>query len=72
MGGYDLYVSHWNKDTKEYVETGETQFDEKTAIKCLEFIAKLCGALPEGTKKQEKNESEGVEIFVRVEGEDEI
>ncbi len=62
----------WNKDTKEYVETGETQFDEKTAIKCLEFIAKLCGALPEGTKKQEKNESEGVEIFVRVEGEDEI
>lgn len=62
----------WNKDTKEFVETGEIQFDEKTAMKCLEFIAKICGAIPDGAKKQEKNESEGVEIFVKVEGEDEV
>ena len=60
----------WNKDLKEFIETGEYQFDEKTAIKCLEFIAKICGAIPEGIKKQEKSESDGVEIFVRVEGDD--
>ena len=62
----------WNKDTKEFVETGEYQFDEKTAMKCLEFIAKISGVIPEGTKKAEKAESEGMEIFVKVEGEDEI
>lgn len=60
----------WNKDLKEFTETGEYQFDEKTAIKCLEFIAKICGAMPEGTKKQDKSESDGVEIFVKVEGDD--
>lgn len=62
----------WNKDLKEYVETGEYQYDEKTAMKCLEFIAKICGAVPEGAKKQEKIEEGGIEIIVKVEGEDEI
>ena len=65
-------VTVWDKELKEYVETGEYQFDEKTAMKCLEFIAKICGAVPEGTKKQEKIEENGIEIIVKVEGEDEI
>lgn len=65
-------VIEWNKDLKEYVETGEYQHDEKTALKCLELIAKICGGISDSAKKQEKGEDEGVEIFVRVEGEDEI
>lgn len=65
-------VIEWNKDLKEYVETGEFEHDEKTALKCLELIAKICEGISDTAKKQEKTDEEGLEIFVRVEGEDEI
>ena len=46
-------VTVWDKELKEYVETGEYQFDDKIAMKCLEFIAKLGGMLSE--KEAEKS-----------------
>ena len=58
-------VTVWDKELKEYVETGEYQFDDKTAMKCLEFIAKLGGMLSEKeTEKAGKKES--FEIVVKV------
>ena len=51
-------VKVWDKERKEYVETGEYQFDDKTAMKCLEFIAKLGGMLSDKeTEKTGKKES---------------
>ena len=59
-------VTVWDKEIKEYVETGEYQFDDKVAMKCLEFIAKIGGMLSE--KDTEKNRSkENFEIVLRVE-----
>ena len=59
-------VTVWDKELKEYVETGEYQFDDKIAMKCLEFIAKLGGMLSEkeGEKQQKKD---SFEIVVKVE-----
>ncbi len=56
-------VEIWDKELKEYVATGEYQFDDKIAMKCLELIIKLGGSLPE--KESEKSDS--IEIVVRVE-----
>lgn len=62
-------VTVWDKELKEYVETGEYQFDDKTAMKCLEFIAKLGGMLSE--KDAEKAlKKESVEIVLKVEGDE--
>ena len=59
-------VTVWDKELKEYVETGEYQFDDKTAMKCLEFIAKLGGMLSE--KEGEKSaKKESFELVVKVE-----
>ncbi len=57
-------VTVWDKELKEYVETGEYQFDDKIAMKCLEFIAKLGGMLSE--KEQEKPGGGEFELVVRV------
>lgn len=57
-------VTVWDKELKEYVETGEYQFDSKTAMACLEFIAKLGGMLSE--KKNEKA-ADNFELVVKVE-----
>ena len=58
-------VTVWDKELKEYVETGEFQFDDKIAMKCLEFIAKLGGMLSE--KESEKpQKKDSFEIVVKV------
>ena len=58
-------VTVWDKELKEYVETGEFQFDDKIAMKCLEFIAKLGGMLSE--KENEKpQKKDSFEIIVKV------
>ena len=58
-------VTVWDKELKEYVETGEFQFDDKIAMKCLEFIAKLGGMLSE--KENEKpQKKDSFEIVVKV------
>ena len=61
-------VTVWDKELKEYVPTGEYQFDDKIAMKCLEFIAKLGGMLSD--KENEKNGG-GFELVVRVEKDEE-
>ncbi len=59
-------VTVWDKEIKDYVETGEYQFDDKIAMKCLEFIAKIGGMLSE--KESEKNRNkDSFEIVVKVE-----
>lgn len=57
-------VTVWDKGRKEYVPTGEYQFDDKIAIKCLEFIAKLGGMLSEKEKEKKPDE---FELVVKVE-----
>ena len=59
-------VEVWDKELKEYVATGEYQFDDKVAMKCLELIIKLGGNQTD--KENEKNE--GIEIIVKVEGDE--
>lgn len=62
-------VTVWDKEAKEYVETGEYQFDDKIAMKCLEFIAKIGGMLSE--KEPEKGKTkENFEIIVKVEADE--
>lgn len=62
-------VTVWDKELKEYVPTGEFQFDDKIAMKCLEFIAKLGGMLSEKeTEKPQKKES--YEIVLKVESDE--
>ena len=62
-------VTVWDKELKEYVETGEYQFDDKIAMKCLEFIAKLGGMLSEkDNEKQQKKDS--FEIVVKVDSDE--
>lgn len=56
-------VMIWDKETKKYIKTGEYQFDDKTAMKCLELIMKLGGILSE----KDADKKERVEIYVRVE-----
>lgn len=63
-------VTVWDKELKEYVETGEYQFDDKVAMKCLEFIMKLGGMLSEKEAKAEQKET-GCEIIFRVEKDEE-
>lgn len=55
-------VEIWDKELKEYVATGEYQFDDKIAMKCLELIVKLGG----NSLEKESEKSEGIEIIVRV------
>lgn len=62
-------VTVWDKELKEYVETGEYQFDDKIAMKCLEFIAKLGGMLSE--KEAEKSQKkDSFEIIVKVDSDE--
>ena len=62
-------VTVWDKELKEYVETGEFQFDDKIAMKCLEFIAKLGGMLSE--KESEKpQKKDSIEIVVKVDADE--
>ena len=62
-------VTVWDKELKEYVETGEYQFDDKIAMKCLEFIAKLGGMLSE--KEAEKGQKkDSFEIIVKVDSDE--
>lgn len=56
-------VTVWDKELKDYVETGEYQFDDKIAMKCLEFIIRLCAM----TAEKENEKAGNVEIFVKVE-----
>lgn len=56
-------VTVWDKELKDYVETGEYQFDDKIAMKCLEFIIRLCAM----TAEKENEKTGSVEIFVKVE-----
>lgn len=58
-------VTVWDKELKEYVETGEYQFDDKIAMKCLEFIAKMGGMLSEKESEKEKKK-ESFELFIKV------
>ncbi|MBR2041510.1 MAG: terminase small subunit [Oscillospiraceae bacterium] len=58
-------VEIWDKELKEYVPTGEYQFDDKIAMKCLELIIKLGG----NPSEKEGEKSEGIEIIVKVEDE---
>ena len=62
-------VTVWDKEAKEYVATGEYQFDDKIAMKCLEFIAKMGGMLSEkdGDKSRAKD---SFEIVVKVENDE--
>lgn len=59
-------VEIWDKELKEYVPTGEYQFDDKVAMKCLELIVKLGGSPLE----KENEKPEGIEIIVKVEGDE--
>ena len=62
-------VTVWDKELKEYVETGEYQFDDKIAMKCLEFIAKLGGMLSE--KEDGKTaKKDSFEIIVKVDSDE--
>ena len=62
-------VTVWDKEIKEYVETGEYQFDDKIAMKCLEFIAKIGGMLSE--KENEKaQKKDSFEIIVKVDSDE--
>lgn len=63
-------VTVWDKELREYVETGEYQFDDKVAMKCLEFIIKLGGMLSEKEEPKEQKDS-GCEIVFRVEKDEE-
>ena len=56
-------VTVWDKELKDYVETGEYQFDDKIAMKCLEFIIRFCAM----TAEKENEKAGSVEIFVKVE-----
>lgn len=58
-------VTVWDKELKEYVATGEYQFDDKIAMKCLEFIAKIGGMLSEKEGEKEKKK-ENYEIILKV------
>ena len=58
-------VEIWDKELKEYVATGEYQFDDKIAMKCLEFIAKIGGMLSEKEGEKEKKK-ENYEIILKV------
>ena len=58
-------VEVWDKELKEYVATGEYQFDDKIAMKCLEFIAKIGGMLSEKESEKERKK-ENFEIIVKV------
>ena len=58
-------VEIWDKELKEYVATGEYQFDDKVAMKCLEFIAKIGGMLSEKEGEKEKKK-ENYEIILKV------
>ena len=58
-------VTVWDKELKEYVATGEYQFDDKVAMKCLEFIAKIGGMLSEKEGEKEKKK-ENYEIILKV------
>lgn len=59
-------VEIWDKEIKEYVPTGEYQFDDKIAMKCLELIIKLGG----NPSEKENEKSEGFEIVVKVENDE--
>ncbi len=61
-------VEIWDKELKAYVPTGEYQFDDKIAMKCLEAIAKLGGMLSEKENVPQKKES--FEIVVRVDSDE--
>ena len=58
-------VEIWDKELKEYVATGEYQFDDRIAMKCLEFIAKIGGMLSEKEGEKEKKK-ENYEIILKV------
>lgn len=60
-------VTVWDKELKEYVETGEYQFDDKTAMKCLELITKLEGMISEKESEDYQNSNKGFELVVKVE-----
>ncbi len=60
-------VTAWDKELKEYVETGEYQYDDKTAMKCLELIAKLSGMLSEKEAEKPQNSQNSFELVVKVE-----
>lgn len=62
-------VTVWDKEIKEYVETGEYQFDDKIAMKCLEFIAKMSGMLSEKETEKDKKK-ENFELVVKVDGDE--
>ena len=62
-------VMVWDKELKEYVPTGEYQFDDKIAMKSLEFIAKLGGMLSE--KEGEKSgKKDSFELVIKVDGDE--
>ena len=44
-------VMMWDKGTKEYVPTGEFQFDSRGANRALELLGKAFGAFSEQTKE---------------------
>ena len=62
-------VEIWDKELKEYVATGEYQFDDKVAMKCLEFIAKIGGMLSEKEGEKEKKK-ENYEIILKVDSDE--
>lgn len=62
-------VEIWDKELKEYVATGEYQFDDKIAMKCLEFIAKIGGMLSEKEGEKERKK-ENFEIIVKVDSDE--
>ena len=62
-------VTVWDKELKEYVPTGEYQFDDKIAMKSLEFIAKLGGMLSEKDCGV-SGKKESFEIIVKVDSDE--
>lgn len=62
-------VEVWDKELKEYVATGEYQFDDKIAMKCLEFIAKIGGMLSEKENEKERKK-ENFEIILKVDSDE--
>ena len=62
-------VMVWDKELKEYIPTGEYQFDDKIAMKSLEFIAKLGGMLSE-KEGGVSGKKENFEIIVKVDSDE--
>lgn len=61
-------VMAWDYEEHAYKETGEWQFDGKTAAKCLELLMKHHGMLKEKVEA-EVSTAEGAKIEITVVGE---